>query len=194
MTTASFPAQPLAARALRDFLVHSGHVPLVLLILEALLARPGYFMRVDPYLLLAAGLVQAGVTQWQAERRQIRPLFTDLTGPLFYSVTEVLFEGGDFFLQWHHQAYWGFAIGFGVLHALQGSRAHWDTVLVTLENVLRSSIPLALYALFEARSKGVALSVDDFFGDRAHTFLAIVLLLLGLLLGFAEVSLRRSLT
>jgi class 3 adenylate cyclase len=49
-----------------------------------------------------------------------------------------------------------------------------------------------LYALFEARSKGAALSVEAFFGDRAHTFLAIVLLLLGMLLGFAEVSLRRA--
>ena len=43
MVTASLPTDSLSARAARDFFTHSGHVPLVLLILEALLARPGYF-------------------------------------------------------------------------------------------------------------------------------------------------------
>ena len=43
-------------------------MPLVLLILEALLARPGYFTRPDGYVLLAAGLAQAWVTQLQAGR------------------------------------------------------------------------------------------------------------------------------
>jgi class 3 adenylate cyclase len=83
-------------------------------------------------------------------------------------------------------------MGFGALQGLQARRPHWDATLVLAESVLRSAIPLVLYALFEARSKGAALSVAVFFGDRAHTFLAIVLLLLGVLLGFAEVSLRRA--
>lgn len=38
MNSASFPAESLSARAARNFFTHSGHVPLVLLILEALLA------------------------------------------------------------------------------------------------------------------------------------------------------------
>ncbi len=191
--TASFPQQPFAARALRNFLVHSGHIPLVLLILEALLARPGYFLRVDPYLLLLAGLVQAGVAEWQAARSTPSALWSNLVGPVVYTVLEVAFEGGDFFSQWHHQAYWGFALGFGVIQGLQIRQPRWDAALVLAESVLRSSIPLVLYAMFEARSKGAALSVPVFFGDHAHSFLVIVLLLLGVLLGFAEVSLRRSL-
>lgn len=192
MTAISFPAQPLAARAVRNFLVHSGHVPLVLLILEALLATPGYFFRIDPYLLLAAGLVQACLAEWLAGRGTPHALLSNLAGPLVYTALEVMIEGGAFFLQWHHQAYWGFAMGFGALQGLQARRPHWDAILVLAESVLRSAIPLVLYALFEARSKGAALSVAVFFGDRAHTFLAIVLLLLGVLLGFAEVSLRRA--
>lgn len=194
MTPIHFPAQPWLARSARNFLTHSGHVPLVLLILEALLASPGYFLRIDPYLLLAAALVQSGVAEWLLGRGHRPGLLTNLVGPLFYSVAEVLVEGGAFFLQWHHQAYWCFAIGFGLLQGLQGRYPAWDGPLVLLESVLRSAIPLTLYALFEARSKGVGLSVNDFFGDRAHSFLAVVLLLLGGLLGFAEVSLRRSLT
>jgi adenylate cyclase len=193
MTTARFPAQPFAARAMRNFLVHSGHIPLVLLILEALLARPGYFLRVDPYLLLLAGLVQAGVAEWQAGRSAPSVLLSNLLGPTVYTVLEVALEGGDFFLQWHHQAYWGFALGFGVIQSMQVRLPRWDAALVLAESVLRSAIPLVLYAMFEARSKGAALSVEVFFGDHAHSFLVIVLLLLGVLLGFAEVSLRRSL-
>lgn len=193
MVAVSFPSQSFVARAVRNFLVHSGHVPLVLLILEALLATPGYFSRVDPYLLLAAGLVQACISEWLANRDTPHALASNLAGPLFYTLSEVMVEGGGFFLQWHHQAYWGFAIGFGVLQALQARRPAWDGLLVLLESVLRSAIPLMLYALFEARSKGIGLSLEGFFGDRAHSFLAIVLLLLGVLLGFAEVSLRRSL-
>lgn len=179
MTAISFAAQPLVARAVRNFLVHSGHVPLVLLILEALLASPGYFFRIDPYLLLAAGLVQACLAEWLAGRGTPHALLSNLAGPLVYTVLEVMVEGGAFFLQWHHQAYWGFAVGFGALQGLQARRPDWDATLV-------------LYALFEARSKGAALSMAAFFGDRAHTFLVIVLLLLGVLLGFAEISLRRA--
>lgn len=193
MPAISFPSQPFASRAVRNFLVHSGHVPLVLLILEALLATPGYFSRVDPYLLLAAGLVQACASEWLVSHHKSHAFFSNMVGPLFYSFAEVVVEGGAFFLQWHHQAYWGFAIGFGVVQELQARRPAWDGLLVLLESVLRSAIPLVLYALFEAKSKGVGLSLHDFFGDRAHSFLAIVLILLGMLLGFAEVSLRRSL-
>jgi class 3 adenylate cyclase len=193
MTAISFPSQPFAARAVRNFLVHSGHVPLVLLILEALLARPGYFFRVDPYLLLAAGLVQAGLAEWQAGRGTPNALLSNLAGPLVYTALEVMLEGGNFFSQWHHQAYWGFALGFGILQGLQARLPRWDATLVLAESVLRSAIPLVLYAMFEARSKGAVLSVEVFFGDHAHSFLVIVLLLLGVLLGFAEVNLRRSL-
>jgi class 3 adenylate cyclase len=44
------------------------------------------------------------------------------------------------------------------------------------------------------RTKGTGFSVDLFFADHAHVFLAVVLLLLGVLLGFADISLRRSMT
>ena len=55
--------------------------------------------------------------------------------------------------------------------------------LVLAESVLRSAIPLVMYALFEARIKGTPLSASAFFADRAHDFLAVVLLLLGVLVG-----------
>jgi class 3 adenylate cyclase len=112
---------------------------------------------------------------------------------MVYSVSEALIEGPDFFMQWHHQAYWGFSVGFGVLQVLQARGGSLQGLLVLAENVLRSAIPLVIYALFEARSSNEDLSWAVFFSDRAHDFLSIVLLLLGVLLGFADVSLRRSL-
>lgn len=190
MSTTSLPAAPLGARVARNFFTHSGHVPLVLLILEALLAPPGYFMRADPYLLLAAGLGQALLTEWFVAGGRARPLLANLAGPLLYSAVETGIEGWGFFLQWHHQAYWAFALGFGLLQSAQVR--HAAATLVLAENVLRSAIPLVMYALFEARIKAAPLSASAFFADPAHDFLAVVLLLLGVLLGFADVNLRRS--
>lgn len=192
MHAPSMSAESFAARVARNFLTHSGHVPLVLLILEALLARPGYFFRADPYVLLAAGLIQASLMEQLRHGQRPHPILTNLAGPLFYTLVEAALEGRDFFHQWHHQAYWGFAIGFGVLHWAQMKRAQLSPPLVLTENVFRSAIPLVMYALFEARSKSQMFSLEVFFSDRAHDFLAIVLLLLGLLLGFADVGLRRS--
>jgi len=80
--SAALPAESFAARVARNFFTHSGHVPLVLLILEALLARPGYFFRSDPYLLLAVGIFQAWLTEWLAARGRPRPFLANLAGPL----------------------------------------------------------------------------------------------------------------
>lgn len=186
-TAAVLPVEALPARIARNFFTHSGHVPLVLLILEALLARPGYFARPDPYLLIGAGLAQAWIAELLVARGAARPALANLAGPLIYTVVEALLEGGGFFLQWHHQAYWAYGLAFALLQSARASAA-----VVLAENVLRSSIPLVMYALFEARVDNAAPSLQVFFADRAHSFLAVVLLLLGVLLGFAEVNLRRS--
>lgn len=183
---------PRLSRIARDFFVHSGHVPLVMLILEALLARPGYFSRVDPYLLLAAGIFQASLRGWRAAPASHISVLSNLIGPLFYSATELLVEDASFFVQLHHQAYWAFAVGFAAIQGSQQYLPRGHSVLVLAENVLRSAVPLVLYALFEARISGADASVRIFFEDSAHQFLALVLLLLGSLLGFADVSLRRS--
>ena len=120
-------------------------------------------------------------------------LFCQSGRSLLYSVVEAGLEGMDFVWQWHHQAYWVFALGLALLQSAQARQVVISAPLVLAENVLRSAIPLVMYALFEARTKGNGLSVEAFFADRAHDFLAIVLLLLGVLLGFADINLRRSL-
>lgn len=194
MNSVAYTSESPAARAARDFFTHSGHVPLVMLILEALLAKPGYFAGPDPYLLIVAGMFQAVVVEFLAARDKPHPFIANLAGPALYSIVETVLEGADFFRQWHHQAYWGFALGFALLQWAQARSAKAAEPLVLVENVLRSAIPLVMYALFEARSKNTVFSLDLFLADRAHVFLAIVLLLLGVLLGFADINLRRSMT
>ncbi len=193
MAIASLPAESLAARAARNFFTHSGHVPLVLLILEALPAGPGYFREADPYVLLAAGVFQSWLMEWLAQRGEARPFLANLAGPLLYSLVEAGVEGIGFFQEWHHQAYWAFALGFASLHALHVRLRAAQAVFVLAESVLRSGIPLVMYALFEARTQSGGLSLQHFFSDHAHVFLSIVMVLLGVLLGFADINLRRSL-
>jgi adenylate cyclase len=132
------------------------------------------------------------VAEWLVERRSARPVLVNFAGPLLYSLVETAIEGPIFFQQWHHQAYWSFALAFAVVHGLQARVGGISAPLVIAENILRSTIPLVIYALFEARSKGSELSVAAFLADHAHVFLAIVLLLVGSLLGFADLGLRRT--
>ena len=193
MSTASpFPPESLLSRVARNFFTHSGQVPLTLLVLELLLAQPGYFAEPDPYLLLVGGVFQAWLTEWLADRGHPQPFYANLAGPLLYTLTETALEGLKFLQGWHHQAYWGFALGFAILHSLQSSRKTPSAVMVLAENVLRSTIPLMMYAIFEVQASDGRKALSLFFDDRAHEFLAIVLLMLGSLLGIADLNLRRS--
>ena len=183
-----------ASRVARNFFTHSGHVPLTLLILELLLApsAKGYFIEPDPYLLLFAGIGQA-LAFGRAEQRGWRLAYLcNLVGPLLYSLTEAGLEGFQFFSQWHHQAYWSYALLFTLLQGWQASAGRILAPLVIVENLLRASIPLIMYALFEMLSSQDKYTWANIFDDAAHRFLTIVLLLIGALLGFADLNLRRS--
>lgn len=185
-------ARAQLARVAHRFFSHAGHVPLALVILEALLADPGYFARMDAYLLLAAGLSQAWFAQHFAQSRLKSRVLSNFVGPLVYSVVEFSVEGYDFIAQWHHQAYWGFAAAFALLQGLQ-SRCDWcKAAAIVSESIVRASIPLVTYALFEAKAGGQSLALGVFWADTAHQYLTIVLLLLGALMGFVEVSLRQA--
>ena len=188
----SLGAEPLWPRVARQFFTHSGHVPLTLLVLETLLAKPGYFAEPDPYLLLLAGIFQAWVAEAGPFRGSWRIVLANFSGPLLYSLIEAALEGLRFFQGWHHQAYWIFAAGFALLHWLQARRGDIPALLVLAENVWRAAIPLALYAVFEVQESAGTKSLAAFFDDSAHRFLAIVLLMLGTLLGAADIGLRRS--
>lgn len=174
------------------FLSHAGHVPLALVILEALLAEPGYFGRLDAYLLLVAGLLQAAVADRFASASVKGRALANFVGPLVYSLVEFSMEGRAFIAQWHHQAYWGYALVFAGLHGVPSRCKGCMGAALVGESIVRASIPLVTYALFEAKSGGQSLALSTFWADTAHQYLTIVLLLLGALMGFVEVNLHRS--
>lgn len=192
MTSEPIQPESLPARVGHNFITHSGHVPLVVLILEILLSHPGYFAGPDPYVLLGSGLFQAWLMESGRLRGMGRTVLANLAGPLSYSLIEAGLEGAAFFSHWHHQAYWLFAGGFALLHWRQARSNAVNAPLVLAENILRAAIPLAMYAVFEVQASGGQKSLAAFFDDSAHDFLALSLLMLGALLGLADIGLRRS--
>ena len=181
-------------RIAQQFFTHSAHAPLTILILEWLLSPDGYFREIDAYVLLAAALTQAA---WQAHSRTRTTLGViagNLLGVALYSVIESLVEGLRFFQSEQHLAYWIIAVSFAILQGMRqaSSRVSFQESLLLAENIFRAGIPVLLYAVFEARSKQTFLDFSGFFGDPAHLYLTIVVLLLGVLLGFADLTLNRT--
>lgn len=187
-------APPYAARVAQQLFTHSAHAPVTLLILEWLLAGSGYFAKPDGYILIGTAVAQAC---WlaHANRRHTRWIVAgNLLGVACYSLLESMLEGARFFTEAQHLAYWAIAAAFAVL---QGLRHHFDARpnlrhgLLLLENIARAAIPVLLYAVYEARFAHTPLNLEKFFHDSAHVYLTIVVLLLGILLGFADITLRR---
>lgn len=191
----SLLAPPYAVRVAQQFFTHSAHAPLTILILEWLLSGSGYFAKPDGYILMGAALAQS---VWLAHPRckgTREIVLGNLLGVMAYSLVESVLEGVRFFAEAQHIAYWCVAITFAALQGLRHRHRADDRAsqfLLLLENIARAAIPVLLYAVFEARSKHMAIDLAHFFADSAHVYLTIVVLLLGVLLGFADLTLRRT--
>ena len=99
---------------------NSIHFPLVNIVLELLLqGSRDYLLDLDPYLLVAAALLQAWVASGWKHAGRPRPLIGNLIGPIFYTLVEVLHSGSVFFSAPNHLAYWVFALSIGLLQAGQ---------------------------------------------------------------------------
>jgi class 3 adenylate cyclase len=176
-------------RIAQSFFTHSAHAPVTILILELLLAPAGYLGSADPYLLMLGAFAQAVWLARDKTENTLRVAIGNLVGPALYSLVEGLLEGPVFFQQLHHQAYWAIAVSFALLQGGRYAMPRLTSPLLLAENIVRASIPILLYAVFEAR---IGKDWHAFFVDPTHEYLAIVVLLLGLLLGFAEITLRRT--
>jgi class 3 adenylate cyclase len=179
----------------QEFFTNSAHFPLANIFLELLIeGLPDYLATPDPYVLVAASLAQAYfLGGWQHAGRP-RPLLGNLIGPALYTVIEASIEGAEFFLRPHHLAYWGFSLAIGALQqqrlGLTGKAAE---ILILLENLARTSILLAMYWIFEALTDLRYGSVAGFLSDSSHVFVAVVIPLLGLIIGFANITATRYL-
>lgn len=178
---------------LHELYSNSAHFPLANIFLELLLRGPGnYLYELDLYFLIAAALTQAFlVGRWEA-RDTPRPMLGNLIGPAVYSCAELLLEGPEVLLHANHLAYWGFALTIGLLQWLQTHSAQLRPALILLEHIIRTCIVLVMYVILE-------FTIDDYSGlgaflkDASHAFVAMVLPLLGLIIGLAHLNSARYL-
>jgi class 3 adenylate cyclase len=197
-------AQPLDTRIsgtawtrfLLELFGNSAQFPIANVMLEMLLEGPAaYLLAPDLYIILLAGTAQAyWLSRWQITSHP-RRFVGNLIGPVLYTLIESLLEGWRFFSAPHHLAYWGFALLIGLL---QAGRLRWpgwfSAVLVIFENVVRASILLIMYIIFESLSNPQqTTSAAAFFSDASHQFVSLVTLLLGLSLGLANLTTDRYL-
>src|SRR4030042_6317097 len=101
----------------------------------------------------------------------------------------------EFFESPNHLAYWGFSLAIGILQEI-GTASSFGMLkhsVILIEHLVRTNILLATYWIFEVSQEfgGTAtvaqyLSFQAFFADRSHQYIAIVLCLLGLVIGFAH--------
>lgn len=175
---------------LEELLTNSIHFPLANIILEMLLEGPlHYVAQPDLYAIVAAGCVQAWLAgSWRFAGRP-RPLLGNLIAPALYTVAEAAVEGLHFFDSPHHIAFWVFALAIGLL---QWAQLHTGGVtqraLLVGEHLVRTCILLAMYAFFEGLTDPKNATLAGFMADSSHQFVAIVIPLLGLVVGFAHVA------
>ena len=178
-----------------ELLSNSIHFPLANIILELLIEGfSDYVFEPDFYTLILACLVQA----WWLGSRQYEgrpsPFLGNLIGPAVYTLIEVALEGAAFWQSPNHIAYWVFAFLVGGLQQLQlwlpqGLRLY----ALLAEHLTRTSILLVMYIIFEIHDAPSLEGVMHFFSDDSHLFVSIVIVLLGLIVGFSYWTAQRYL-
>lgn len=178
------------SRFWQELFRNTGQFPITLILLEFLVERMDFFIKPDLYVLIPAVLVQTYIlARWQVLSVR-RRLLGNLVAPALYTIGEMAFEGLDFFQSPYHILYLIFALLIGILQAAQSrKRDLWADTLLLLENVARAEILFALYVAIEMSSNPAqTVSLNEFFTDVPHQFLALAIFLLGVSAGVANVT------
>jgi class 3 adenylate cyclase len=178
-----------------EFLKNSFHFPLANILLEMVLEGPAHYIAsLDFYSSLLAPAVQAYfLGSWTYEGKP-RPLLGNLIGPLLYSIVDVAVAADEFFVMPFHYAYWGFALGIGIVQELRlraGER--WQSAFILVENILRSSILAVMYWFMEKLTEPKYADPSVFFGNRSHIFILSAIFFLGLVVGLDDARSQRFL-
>ncbi|MEW5869773.1 MAG: adenylate/guanylate cyclase domain-containing protein [Chloroflexota bacterium] len=175
---------------LQEFFTNTFHFPAVLILLE-LIPEGWRFFTEDPaiYALIAASLLQAYfLGSWQYDGKP-RPFLGNLIAPGLYTIVEILLEGPEFFSESRHLAYWGFALAIGLIQEVRlRIGGNLGRGLVLLENTVRTSILLIGYWIFEIATHSEAKTLTGFLSDDSHVFVALAVVLIGLIVGFANLN------
>lgn len=165
------------------------HFPIINILLEWLvISHEAYFLKADPYVLLGAAAIQALVLAAAVNRRPAWAFWGNLVGVGLYTLFETVLEGIEFWQAPHHLLYWGFSL---TMAALAYWHARWPNDIALFVAYLVRALALLVaygvgeYYLQQASSLTVVLE------DPTHAFMFIVVPLLGVLGGIAEVSAER---
>lgn len=178
-----------------EFIGNSAQFSIANVMFELLLEGFSVLLRPDLYTLVGASFVQAYFLSKPSFVSPMHRFLGNLIGPALYTLVEVMIEGADFFSSPNHSAYWVFALLIGLCQAMRavGSGIFVEVVLV-LEYIIRTSILFFMYVLFETYANPQqTTSLDVFFNDASHQFIASTVLLLGLGLGLANLTSDRYL-
>lgn len=180
----------------QEFFTNSGHFPLAIIFFEFLIEGvAAYLARPDLYLTLGVGILQAIYLGSARFRGKPRPLLGNLIAPALYTTAEVAMEGVEFFEHPHHIAYWLISFSIGLMQFLQlRTPARLGQVFTLVESAARTSIVLVMYWAFEAATHPEDAAVTGFLGDDSHLFMAVVIPLLGLFVGLAQITASRYLS
>ncbi|EKQ68350.1 family 3 adenylate cyclase [Leptolyngbyaceae cyanobacterium JSC-12] len=171
---------------------NSAHFAIANILLELLIKEPAEYIRTpDPYVIIFAAIIQA---YWLTRQAATRPhrFIGNLIAPALYNLIEVLQD--RFFSAPNHAAYWGFALTIGLLQELRFHLPPLHAFLVVIESVVRTSILLFMYAIFERYANPEqTLSWNTFFSDPSHVFIGWAILLIGFSNGLANLTAERYL-
>ncbi len=184
----------LTGKVVQELFSNSAHFPIANILFEVLNEGvAGYLVEPDFYVICVAALIQAYVLGRGEFKGRRSAFFGNLIGPAVYTVIEVLFEGMRFFDVGNHIAYWVFALAIGILQVMRaGATPRSRDAIVVAENVVRASIIVVMYWIFEARGNPEYATWAGFVQDPSHVFVIFSAPLLGVLLGIANiVHLRR---
>lgn len=145
--------------------------------------------------MVGAGFAQALLHgMWERTAKPYRHMLENLIGPTIFSVViAIVFGFGEIGAHSNYLAYWYFSIFFGILRTLQsGVSGLFRDGLLIFETIGRTSIFLAMYWIFETYLDIRNASLSGFLGDPAHAYLAVVIPVLGLILGITNTMRLRA--
>jgi len=178
----------------REFFTNSAYFPLTNIFIELLTNDPqDYLAEPDLYVLLVCAVVQSWYISRRAYGGGSASLLGNLIGPLIYTAFEVLMEGSDFTARANHIAYWGFGLAIGVSQKLQWVLPpRFGAVFILIESMVRTSILLVMYIILEFMKDDYG-SLHEFIQDPPHIFITVMVPLIGLLIGVANLNAERYL-
>lgn len=182
------------SKFLAELFENSIHFPLAVLIIECLTEGPiKYFISPDAYILALVSIIQALVITKLGQSRPKLKFLGQLVGPIIYFAVESSLESSPFFEEPQHVAYWGYSIIMTISHLFSTQKNLYLKYFFTFfENILRTLIPLVLYILFEGKDKNLIPFLFEFYSEIPHSFLSILLVLIGLVLGFVNIQRQRD--